>query len=176
MLLRKPCEQGLHKMRANRDSTGSGPISAPPCRSALFPKIHPSLDLKSCRYMDTGSGMPSTPSAEWTNLGKSQFLRHGGQLQRTTSWMASSTQESLPMPRPTPDWTDVSPGSSKPTAWKTLRSNKKRPSHSASSTPSSPQHPSPPIPKPVRSPTWSNWASTSASDHVNTPSALTTAE
>ena len=84
-LRRKLCEQGLHSIRTNRDSTGSGPISAPPYRSALLSKIHPSLKLKSCRYMDTGSDMPSTPSAEWTDLGKSRFLRHGGKLRQPTS-------------------------------------------------------------------------------------------
>ena len=113
-------EKGLHRMSANRDSTGSGPISAAPCQSAILSKIHLSLELKSCRYMDTGSNVSSTPSAEWTNLLNSQFLRHGGQLRRPTYWMASPTQESLPTPRPTPDWTDVSPRSSKPTAWNTL--------------------------------------------------------
>ena len=77
-LRRKPCKQGLHMMRTNRDSTGSAPISTPTCRSDLLSKIHPSLELKSCRYMDTGSDMPSNTSAEWTNLGKSWFLRHGG--------------------------------------------------------------------------------------------------
>ena len=63
-LCRKPWEQGLHRMRANRDSTRNGPISDPPCWSALLSKIHSSLELKYCRYMDTGSDMPSTPSAE----------------------------------------------------------------------------------------------------------------
>ena len=67
-------------MRANRDSTGSGPIYAPPCQSALLSKIYPSLELKSCRYMDTGSDTPSTLSTKWTDLVKSRFLRHGGQL------------------------------------------------------------------------------------------------
>ena len=77
---RKPCKKVLHRMRANRDSTGCGTISAPHCRSALLLKIHLSLKLKSCRYMDTGSDTPSTPSVEWTNLGNSRFLRHGGKL------------------------------------------------------------------------------------------------
>ena len=129
MMLRKPCNQGLHRTRADRDSTGSGPISAPPCRLDLLSKIHPSLKWKYCRYMETGSNTPSTPSANWTDLGKSRFLRHGGKLWQPTSWMASPTQEILPTPRPTPEWKDVSPGSSKPTAWRTLLPNKKRPPH-----------------------------------------------
>ena len=105
------CYQVLHRMHANRDSTGSGLISDPPYGPALLSNIHPSLELKYCRYMDTGFDMPSTPSAKWSDLGKSRFLRHGGQFRQPTSWMASLTQESLPTPRPTPDWTDVSPSS-----------------------------------------------------------------
>ena len=99
-LLSKMCGQRLHRMRANTDSNSSGPISAPPCQLALLSKIHPSLELKSCSYMDTGFDMPSTPSTDWTDLGNSRFLRHKGQLRRPTSWMDSPTQESLPTPRP----------------------------------------------------------------------------
>ena len=102
-LNKKLCEQGLYRMRANRSSIGSGSISAPPCQSALLSNIHPSLKLKPCRYMETGSNMPSTPSVKWTDLGKSRFLRHGGKLRQPTSWIASLTQESLPMLRPTPE-------------------------------------------------------------------------
>ena len=91
-------------MRANRDSTASGPISAPPCQLDLLFKIHPYLELKYCRYMDIGSDMPSTPNYKWTDLGKSRFLGNGGQLRIPTSWMASPTQEILLTPRTTPDW------------------------------------------------------------------------
>ena len=163
-------------MRANRDCTGSGPTSAPPCWSALLSKMHPSLNLKSCRYVDTESNMPTTSSNTWTDLGKSRFLKHGGRLRRPTSWMASPTQENLPMPRPTPDRKDVSPGSLKLKALRTLQSNEKRLSHSTSSTLLSLQQPSHPTPKPVRLPIWSPWASTFASDCANTPSALATVE
>ena len=122
-LHRKPYKQELHRMRANRVCTGSEATSAPPCRPALLSKIHPSLKLKYCRYIDTGSDMPTTPSGAWTDLGKSRFLRHRGKLRRPTSWMASPIQGSLstPRPSPTPDCTDVYTGRLKPTALRTLR-------------------------------------------------------
>ena len=61
-LHRKLCKQELHKMCGSRDCTSSGPTSAPPCRLALLSKIRPSLKLRSCRHMNTGSGMPIIPS------------------------------------------------------------------------------------------------------------------
>ena len=163
-------------MRTNRDSTSSGPTFSPPYRSDLLSKIHRSLKLKSCRYMDTGSNMPTTPTDTWTDLRNSRFLRHGRQLQQPTSWMAPPTQEILPKLRLTLDWTYVPPGNLKTTALRTLWSNKKRPSHLASTTRSSSQQPSHPTPKPVRFPIWSPWASTSVSDCANTSSAPATAE
>ena len=90
-LRRKPCERELHKILASRGSTSSGAISAPPSRSILLSKIHPSLASRSSKFMGTGSDTPSTPSAEWTDLGMSRFLRHGGRLQRPTSWTTSPT-------------------------------------------------------------------------------------
>ena len=161
-------------MRGSRDCTGSGPTSDPPCWSAPIYKIHPSLELRSYRYMATGSDMSTTPSDAWNELGKSRFLRHGRPISRPTSLMVYLTQESLQTPKPTPDWTDNSPTSLKTTVYITLLSNKKRPPPLVFSTPSWLQWPQPTTPKPVRSPTWSHWASTSASGCVNTPSAPAT--
>ena len=79
-LRKKPCERELHKILASRGSTSSGETSAPPSRSILLSKIHPSLASRSSQFMGTGSDTPSTPSAEWTDLGRSRFLRHGGKL------------------------------------------------------------------------------------------------
>ena len=131
-------------------------------------KIRPSLELRSCSYTDTGSEIPTTLSDAWTNLGNIRFLRHGGRLRRPTSGMASPTQESLQTPRPTPEYTEISPVSLKPTASKTLRPNGKSQPPLALSTSSWPQRLSPPTPKPARSPTWSHWASNSTSVRVNT--------
>ena len=97
-------------------------------------------------------------------------------MQRPTSWMASLTLEIPQAPNPTPDWIDVSPISLKPTALKNLRSNNKSPHPLALSNPSWPHQPPHPNPKPAMSPTQSNWASTSASGHANTPSAPVTSE
>ena len=153
-LHRKPCEKELHMMRANRDCIGIGPASDPPCQSTLLSNIHPSIKLKSYRYMDTGSDMPTTQSNAWKDLGNSRFLRYGGRLQRPTYWLAYLTQESLLKPRPAPDWTYILPGSLKPTALRTLQSNEKRPSRLVSSTPFLPQQSYHTTPKPVRLPTW----------------------
>ena len=134
-LRRKLCNQELHNMQGIRDCTGSGPTSAPPCWLDLLYKIHPSLELRSCRYTDTGYNTPTTPNDAWTDFGNSRFLRHGGQLLRPTSWMASPTQEILQAPRPTPDWTDVSPVSLKPTAPRNLWKNQKNSPSLVLSTP-----------------------------------------
>ena len=80
LLCRKLCNQELHWMRANRECTSIGPTYALPFLLSLISKIHPSLEMKYCRYMDTGSDMPTTPSDACIDLGKSQFLSHGGRL------------------------------------------------------------------------------------------------
>ena len=72
MLHRKPYEQELHRIRANRDYTGSGPNSVPPFRSDLLSKIHPSLELKSFRYMDQSPTCPllqATHGLTWQIVG-----------------------------------------------------------------------------------------------------------
>ena len=79
-LRRKPCERELHKILAIRGSTSSEMTSAPPSRSILLSKIHLSLASRSSKSMGTVSDTPSTPSAEWTDLGRSWFLRHEGKL------------------------------------------------------------------------------------------------
>ena len=118
--------------------------------------------------------MSTTPSNAWIDLGKCRFLRHGGQLRRPTSWMFSPTQELLQTHRPTSNSIEVSPFRLKHTKLRTLQSNEKRPPPLALSNPLWPQCPSPTTPKPVRSPTWSNWDSTSTSGCVNTLSAPVT--
>ena len=87
-LRRNPCEQELHNIIAIRGSTSSGATSAPPSRSILLSKIHLSLASRSCKSTGTVSDTPSTPRAEWTHLGRSRFLRHGGRLQQPTSWLS----------------------------------------------------------------------------------------
>ena len=57
-LCRKLYKQELHKMC---ECTGSGPNYAPLYRLALLSNIHPSLELISFRYTDTGSNLPTTP-------------------------------------------------------------------------------------------------------------------
>ena len=116
-------------MLIGRSSTSSGANSDPPSRSILLSKIFPHLASRSSKSTGTASDMPSTPSTEWTDLGRSQVLRHGGKLRRPPSLMASQTPGIPPTPRPTSDWTCDSPGSLKPTGSRTLRSNgKKKPS------------------------------------------------
>ena len=88
-LRRKPCKRELHKMIDSRISTTSRSTSAPPCKSTLISKIHPSLALRSYKSTDTASDTPSTPIAKWTDLGRSRFFRYGGQLQQPTPWLAS---------------------------------------------------------------------------------------
>ena len=123
MLRRKSCNQEIYRMCANRGCAVSGPTSASPCQSYLLSKMHPSLKLKSCRYMGTGLNILTTTSNTWNELGKIHFLRHGVWLRQPTSLMASPIQESLPEPRPTQDCTDVSPVSLKPRTSRTLLSN-----------------------------------------------------
>ena len=130
-LCMNPCERGLHKILARRGSTSSGETSAPPSRSILISKIHPSLASRSFKSTGTVSDTPSTPSAEWTNLGRSWYLRHGGRLRRPTSWLASQRPESQQTPSPTADWTCISPGSLKPTGSRILWSDDKNSSSSA---------------------------------------------
>ena len=113
-LCRKLFERGLLKMRSSRGCTGSGPNSAPPCRSSLLSNIHPSLESRSYRYMDTGSDMPATPSDAWTNLGKIHFLRRAGKLWQPASWMASPTPYSLQTPKLKTDWVGASSVGLKP--------------------------------------------------------------
>ena len=113
-LRRKPWEQELHKMLSGRGSTSSGATSAAPSRSILLSKIHMSLASRVSKSTGTVSDMPSTPSAEWTNLIRRRSLRHGGRLRRPTSWLASQTPGSPSTPRPTAGWTCDSPGSLKP--------------------------------------------------------------
>ena len=124
-LRRNPYEPALLKMRDSRGCTGSGPTSVPPCRSILLSKIHPSLALSSSKSTATEFGTPSTPSAGWTDLGKNRFLRHGGRLQRPTSWMVFPTPENRPTPKRTLGSTSASHGNSRPTASKIPQSDEK---------------------------------------------------
>ena len=114
------------------------------------------------------SDTPSTPSAKWTKLGRSRFLRHGGRLGRPISWLVSQTPGIPPTPRSTTDWTCGSPGSLKPTGLGTLRSDRKKLPPSASSTPSCPLPTQPLTRRPDTPPTWSSWDYTSAYGHAST--------
>ena len=86
------CERGLLKMRNSRGFTGSWPTSDSPCWSTLLSMIHSSLKLISYRCTDTWSCTINTPSDVWNELGNSQFISHGDQLESPNSWMASLTQ------------------------------------------------------------------------------------
>ena len=137
-LRRRPCKQELHKILSSRDSTSSVATSAPPSRSFLLSKIHSFLASRSSKSTGTGSGTPSTLSPEWTDLGRSQFLRHGGRLRRLICWLASETPRSPPTPRPTTFWTCGYPGSLKSTGLRAQWSDGKNPPPSALSIPSCP--------------------------------------
>ena len=115
-------------MRGIRDCTGSGPTSAPPYQSALLSKIHPSLELRSYRYMDRGFNMPTNPSNACTDFRKSHFF----QAWRTIA--ATHILDGLTDSRRPPDAQShngldrgISPVSFKTTASRTLCSNDKRP-------------------------------------------------
>ena len=126
-LRRKPCEKELHKVFSSRGSTSNGATSAPPSGSILLSKIHLSLASRSCKSKGTIFITPSTPSANWTDLGRCLFLMHGGPLWRPTSSMASQTLGRPPTPTPTTDWTCGSPVTLKPIGLRTLRSDGKDP-------------------------------------------------
>ena len=112
-LRRKPCKKALHRMGDSRSYIVSGLTCVSPCWSILISNIHPSLALNSSKSMVTGSVTSGIPNAIWTDLGNNRFLRHGGQLQRPTSWMAFPIPEPPRTHKLTPVSTRDSPGSSK---------------------------------------------------------------
>ena len=126
-LLRKPCKPALLKMRDSRGCTGSGLTSAPTCWSILLSKIHPSLTSRFSESTATWFGTPRTTSTGWNDLGKNRFLRHGGRLQRPTSWIVSPTPENWLTPKRTLGSTSTSHGNSRPKTSKIPRSDEKRP-------------------------------------------------
>ena len=126
-LRRKPCQPALLKIQDSRGCTSSGTTSVPPCQSILLSKIHPSLALRSSKSTTTAFSTPSTPSAGWINLRNNQFLRHGGQLQRPTSWMVCPTPENQLTLNHTTGLTSASRGNSRPTGSSIPLSEKKRP-------------------------------------------------
>ena len=77
-LRRNPYECVLLIMRDSRGCISNGQTYVPPCWSFLLSKIIPSLASKSSKSTGTGFNIPITPSAAWTDLGRSQFLRHWG--------------------------------------------------------------------------------------------------
>ena len=123
---RYPCEPALLKMRDNKVCTGSGPTAVPPCWSILLSKIHQPLASRSSNSTTNPFGMPSNPSARWTDLGKNWFLRHGGRLQHPTPWMVFPTPENQPTLKCTPGSTSASPGRSRPTGSRIPPPDKKR--------------------------------------------------
>ena len=127
MLRRKPCKRPLPRMQDSRCCTSSGMTSVTPCCSIRISKIHPFLPSKSSKSTGTGSDMPSTPNAEWTDLEKNQFLRHGGRLPQPPYWMAYPTPETPLTPKPTSAWTITSTDSSKLMGLKNPQSSGKTP-------------------------------------------------
>ena len=127
-LCRKLCKWELLKMLDIRGCTDSETTSDPPYWSILLSNMHPSLKAIFYRCTDTYSSTIPTLSNSCTNLGKNQFLWHGGWLWRPTSWMASPNQESLQTTNHTLDWEGVSPVSLKHTASRTNLSSKINPS------------------------------------------------
>ena len=109
------------------------------------------------------------------DLGKNRFLRHGGRLQRPTSWMVCQTLENLPTLKHTLGSTSASHGNSRPRGSKTPLSNETRPPPWESCTPSLPLQLPPPTLYPNTFPTWSPLAYTSTSSPTNTQSAPATA-
>ena len=97
-LRRKPCKRALLSIKDSIGCTSSGLNYVSPCWSILISNIHPSLKSKFSYYTGTRSNTPDTPSAKWINLGRDQFLRHGGQFQWPTSWMAYLTPEPPQLP------------------------------------------------------------------------------
>ena len=73
--------------------TRSRPTSDPPCWSNLLFNIHPSLKWISSKSIATMFGTSITPSAGWNDFRNNQFLRHGGRLQCTASWIVYPTPE-----------------------------------------------------------------------------------
>ena len=65
--------------------------------------IHPSLESKSFKYMDTGSDRLTNPSKVWTDLGKSQFLRQGGWWWEGGGCCRNPLLDGLPDPRNHPN-------------------------------------------------------------------------
>ena len=126
-LRRNPCNRALLKMRDSRGCTGSGLTSVPTCQLILSFNIHTAFASKSSKSMCSKSDIPSTPSAEWTDLENNRFLRHGGRLQRPTSWMAYPTRESPSTPNLTPAWTYNSPANSKLIGSRILHSSGEKP-------------------------------------------------
>ena len=158
----------------SRISTTSRSTSAPPCKSTLISKIHPSLALRSYKSTGTASDTPSTPIAKWTDLGRSRFFRYGGQLQQPTPWLASYTPESPMNPKPTSDWTcdtHDTDDSSNSYRIEDLPVKLENPPPLASSTQSCQLLPHPPTKRPDTSQTWLSWGFTSAYAPTSTPSA-----
>ena len=163
-------------MLISRISTRSGVTSAPPSQSILISKIHPSLASRSSKSMGTAYNIPSTPILEWTDLGRSRFLRHCRQFHKPTSWMDYQTPRSPPTPSPTSDCTCDSPDSLKPTGLRTLWSKGKNSPSLASSTASCQPRPHPLTKRPLTFPTWLSWGSYSAYVKASAPSALSITE
>ena len=77
MLFRKMCYQEILRMISSRGCTVIGTTSAPPFWLVLLSNIHPSPELRTYMYIDTGSNIPTNPSDACNDLENNRFLRHG---------------------------------------------------------------------------------------------------